>query len=315
MSVSYASTASILPGAEQAVRNVLEQQANAWNAGDAKLYADTFMQDATCTNVLGDVYSGQKALSARMAEILRTVFKGSTLRLAVRRLRFIRADIAVADIDAGVRGYQALPPGIAANDGVLRTAMLQVLVHEDQQWRVAAFHNVDVKKPSSAVTSRQSGSEDQKSNSRSSTLNTSGTSMPAGREEAIRAILDQQTNAWNEGDARRFLEALTDDASFTPVIGETFCGKYPLLNQLAELLRTAFRGSTLQFNLQNLQFIRPDVAVLNIDSELRDYKGLPPGVSATDGVLRTALLQVMAHEDGQWRVVALHNVDRKKLRQ
>ncbi len=103
-------------------------------------------QDATATNVLGDTYSGKEALSARMADILRTVFKGSTLELKVRQLRFIEPDVAVVDIDAEVRGYRALPPAVVATDGVLRTTMLQVIVREGEQWRVAAFHNVDVKK-------------------------------------------------------------------------------------------------------------------------------------------------------------------------
>jgi len=81
-----------------------------------------------------------------MAEILRTVFRGSTLQFNVRRLKFLRSNIAVIDIDAELRGYQGLPPGVVATDGVLRTTLLEIIVREDEQWRVAAFHNVDVKK-------------------------------------------------------------------------------------------------------------------------------------------------------------------------
>ncbi len=144
ISTPYASTST---DTEQAIRAVLEQQTTAWNAGDAKRYAATFAQNATATNVLGDRYSGKEAVSARMADILRTVFKGSKLELKVRRLRFIEADVTVVDIDAEVRGYRALPPAVVATDGVLRTAMLQVIIREGERWRVAAFHNVDVKKP------------------------------------------------------------------------------------------------------------------------------------------------------------------------
>ncbi len=142
---------------------------------------------------------------------------------------------------------------------------------------------------------------------------TSGTSVMLIDEQAIRAVLDRQTTAWNAGDAQRFLDTLTDDASFTHILGERHFGKHPLLEQIGELLKTAFRGSTLQFNLRHLTFIKPDIAVADIDTELRGYQALPPGVAGTDGALRTALLQVMVREAEQWRVVAFHNVDRKML--
>ena len=51
------------------------------------------------------------------------------------------------------------------------------------------------------------------------------------------------------------------------------------------------------------------IAVVNIDSELRDYQSLQPGVAATDGVLRTPMLQVMVREEGQWWVGRLSSLD------
>ncbi len=140
-----------------------------------------------------------------------------------------------------------------------------------------------------------------------------GTPLTLTDEQAIREILERQTNAWNAGDAQHFLDTLTDDASFTHILGETHFGKHPLLEQMGELLRTAFKGSIVQFNLRDLTFIRPDIAVADIDTELRGYQALPPRVAASDGALRTALLQVMVRNAEQWRVVAFHNVDRKML--
>jgi hypothetical protein len=41
-----------------------------------------------------------------------------------------------------------LPPGVkASEDKILRTSMLQVLMKGNDEWSVAAFHNVDVKVP------------------------------------------------------------------------------------------------------------------------------------------------------------------------
>jgi uncharacterized protein (TIGR02246 family) len=125
---------------------VFSRQASAWNAGDAKQYAATFATDTTATNIFGDSYLGREALHARMAEILGGVFKGSTLRLDVRRMALPRPDVAIVDLDARVHGGQGLPSEMLAADGSLRTAMLQVLVRENDGWRVAAFHNVLVRK-------------------------------------------------------------------------------------------------------------------------------------------------------------------------
>jgi uncharacterized protein (TIGR02246 family) len=139
-------TAIEQPRDEEAIRALLEEQTTAWNKGDAQRYAETFAEDVTCTNILGDTYFGRSALLDRIAEILRTVFRGSTLQFNVRRRKFIRSDIAVIDIDSELVGYQSLPPGVAATDGVLRTTLLEVIVREGELWRVAAFHNVDLKR-------------------------------------------------------------------------------------------------------------------------------------------------------------------------
>lgn len=129
---------------EQAILNVLEQQMNAWNKGDAKLYSQTFAEDTTCTNILGVNYVTRDAIELRTAGILGTVFKGSTLKLRVRRLKFIRPEVALVDIDSEATGHRAELLGVKCSNGVLRTNMLQVLKEEKGHWQVVAFHNTVV---------------------------------------------------------------------------------------------------------------------------------------------------------------------------
>lgn len=130
---------------EQAIRNVLEQQMNTWNKGDAKMYSQTFAMDSTATNVLGVNYVTRDELESRVAGILDTVFKGSTLTLRVRRLKFIRPDVAVVDVDSEATGHHVEALGVKCPDGALRTNMLQVLTEEEGHWQVVAFHNTAVK--------------------------------------------------------------------------------------------------------------------------------------------------------------------------
>lgn len=119
---------------------------DAWNRGDASAFSARFDADGSFTNVLGIVAYGRDIFELRHSEIFTTIYKGSTLRQSIGKLRFIRPDVAVVDVDAAVTGYLRLPPGVqAANDGALRAKLQLVLTQEDGEWWIAAYHNVDVK--------------------------------------------------------------------------------------------------------------------------------------------------------------------------
>jgi uncharacterized protein (TIGR02246 family) len=128
-----------------AIERLLASLDEAWARGDADAFASHFAADGTFTNILGTFFSGHQAFRDRHEAIFRTVFKGSTQALKLEKLRFIRSDVAIADIDATVRGYAALPAGVSATpDGTLRTKLLLVLIKERGEWWITAFHNVPV---------------------------------------------------------------------------------------------------------------------------------------------------------------------------
>ena len=79
----------------------------------------------------------------RHDEIFRGALKGSTITLTPRKIRFIRSDVAIADLDCGVFGTKVQPSGVQAGaDGSLHTSLLLVLVKESGSWWIAAYHNV-----------------------------------------------------------------------------------------------------------------------------------------------------------------------------
>jgi len=58
--------------------------------------------------------------------------------------------------------------------------------------------------------------------------------------------------------------------------------------------------------------VTPDVAIVDIDNEVRGVKALPAGIPVpADGVLKTQLMEVFARRNGAWWVEAYHNVDLK----
>ena len=128
-----------------AIESICAALDEAWARGDSTSFAARFAEDGGFTNVLGMVYYGRDAFRERHDAILKTIYKGSTSKLSITKLRFIRSDVAIADVDAELKGYAALPPGMrAGSDGVMRTKLQMVFVKEKGDWWITAYHNVAV---------------------------------------------------------------------------------------------------------------------------------------------------------------------------
>jgi uncharacterized protein (TIGR02246 family) len=133
-------------GAEAQIRALVAAQATAWDAGDGTAYAKDVAPDVSFTNLFGMVMYGAPAFAERHRQILGSFYKGTTKRHAIRRLRFVTADVAIVDIDNEVRGVKAMPAGIAVPpDGIVRTQLMEVIVRRGGRWWIEAYHNVDLK--------------------------------------------------------------------------------------------------------------------------------------------------------------------------
>jgi hypothetical protein len=75
------------------------------------------------------------------------------------------------------------------------------------------------------------------------------------------------------------------------------------------LLPSALREPS---GVRRLRFLTPDVAIVDIDTEVHGVKAMPGGIVVPpDGVVKTQLMEVFVRRDGQWWVEAYHNVDVK----
>ena len=118
----------------------------AWNAGDAVAFSRSFAEDGSFTNIRGTVFYGHKAFEDRHREIFIGFFKGSKLTMSVTRIRFVRPDVAIADVATEIGNLSGAPPGVRPNAaGRIVTRLQQVFVRDDGIWRVESYHNVDVK--------------------------------------------------------------------------------------------------------------------------------------------------------------------------
>ena len=91
------------------MEELVAAEADAWNKGDAHAFSTRCTEDISFTNIIGTSYYGLAAFEER----------------SIKRLCFIRADVATADVNTELRSYAKLPSGIqTGDDGVLRTRLL-----------------------------------------------------------------------------------------------------------------------------------------------------------------------------------------------
>ena len=128
-------------------------------------------------------------------------------------------------------------------------------------------------------------------------------------KSAIAAVVQSEADAWNRGDAEAFGAHYAENGSFTNVIGQQLYGREAFVKQHAGIFSTIYKGSHNTFTIGRVTFVRPDVAVVDIDGTLTGANRLPPGLKAgEDGALHVKLQEVMTREKGQWWIAAFHNV-------
>ena len=125
----------------------------------------------------------------------------------------------------------------------------------------------------------------------------------------IHSIVQCESDAWNRGDAEGFGAHYAEDGSFTNVIGQQLYGRQAFVAQHASIFSTIYKGSHNVLTISKITFLRPDVALVEIDGTLTGASRLPPGLKAAeDGALHVKLLEVMSKEKGSWLIQSFHNV-------
>jgi uncharacterized protein (TIGR02246 family) len=126
----------------EAVDQLLGEMVEAWNAGDARAYGARFCPDVTFTNSDGTLDLGRDEVVRHAEEAFQGVLAGTKLSLAVRKLRLIRPDVAVIDLDLRISGMPVPLGASNGSGGEVRTSLMLVLVEEDDSWWITAHHNV-----------------------------------------------------------------------------------------------------------------------------------------------------------------------------
>ena len=77
------------------------------------------------------------------AEVFAGFLKGTRIAMTIEKLRLVRPDVAVADVDMTYSDFQNLPRGVVPMpDGLVHSSLLMVLVKHGGEWWVSAYHNI-----------------------------------------------------------------------------------------------------------------------------------------------------------------------------
>jgi len=108
---------------------------------------------------------------------------------------------------------------------------------------------------------------------------------------------------------------LAPEVSFTNLFGMVMYGAPAFAKRHSEILSTFYRGTTKSHVIRRLRFVASDVAIVDIDNEVRGVKSMPNGIVVPpDGVVKTQLMEVFVRREGRWWIEAYHSVDVKSAK-
>lgn len=102
-------------------------------------------------------------------------------------------------------------------------------------------------------------------------------------------------------DGPAFAAPFTVDADFVNIRGEHFRGRPIIAAGHTAIFRTIYAGSTVQLTVEATRLLRPDVALVHVQSVL----DAPQGPLAGRHGARFSM--VVTKEAGGWEIAAFHN--------
>jgi ketosteroid isomerase-like protein len=140
----------------------------------------------------------------------------------------------------------------------------------------------------------------------------------SGDEEAVRRVINRFPEAWNRHDMNAFGALFAPDADFVNVVGAYWKGREAIqLNHafthgvipidspgvtLPRAIYGIFKTSTVHHQHIDIRFLRKDVAVAHVQSELL-------GDTRTKKPRHTLLVFILTQENGHWLIAVVQNTE------
>lgn len=121
---------------EQMIVCLFRDIALAWNNGNGELYASYFTEDCDYVTFHGQHLKGREQVALLHNQLFTGLLRDSELVGNISSLRCLSKDIVIVHQTGGVKlSFQKKVPQVR------RSVNSNVIVRNDEQWRVALFHN------------------------------------------------------------------------------------------------------------------------------------------------------------------------------
>src|SRR4051794_1614926 len=121
---------------------------DSWNSADSQSFASVFAEDADFIHILGGHYTGRDSVETAHRTIFDTIYKGSTVKMTVQKIRPLAQDAAVVF----VLGELAFSQG--GERVTIRTRPTLMVARRAGKWQIEAFQNTPIKEANAAVQER-----------------------------------------------------------------------------------------------------------------------------------------------------------------
>jgi uncharacterized protein (TIGR02246 family) len=123
---------------ETAIKQLVQQVQDGWNAHDGAAFAAPFAADADYVVVNGMKIKGREEIEKGHTQILTTMYKDSRNIATVKSIRFLRPDVAVVHIEWNLEHSAG---GEKRNDRAINS---WVVTKDKGKWSIASFQNTPI---------------------------------------------------------------------------------------------------------------------------------------------------------------------------
>jgi uncharacterized protein (TIGR02246 family) len=139
--LGHAQTSQDSKSDEAAIRQVVQQVQDGWNAKSGQAFAAPFAADADYVVVSGMKLKGREVIERGHTGIFKTIYKDSHNVGTVQSIRFLRPDVAVVHVEWNLE--------FRSSDQTEKARALNTMVmtKDSGKWSIAAFQNTPVQPP------------------------------------------------------------------------------------------------------------------------------------------------------------------------
>jgi uncharacterized protein (TIGR02246 family) len=121
-------------------------------------------------------------------------------------------------------------------------------------------------------------------------------------EVAIRALLQQLMDGWNQSRGDAFAAPFAEDADFVAFDGLYFKGRQEIASSHQMLFDQFLKGTRLAGKVRSVRFLTPEVAVVHAVG-----RTVMPGQSDIELERNSVQTYVATNQGGKWRIAAFQN--------